>query len=150
MDFAILSIEGENTDNKYLNNANYTMFLPQYAYCVYCFYLTIKLFFTHHSSPCSRILHDYPRHPTIPTPNKVPNRHIYAEDYVIAARIEIFTYDSDSTPVAFTFSFYPSPTPLPPFLPNSSTQTISLLATNTHFQLLLPYRIGLPSITANL
>ena len=90
-------------------------------------------------------------------PLKFPNRDIFAQDYVIAAmatllnaHLEIYTYDTDSTPVAFTFSPYPSPTPLTPFLPNSTPHHISLLATNAHFQLLLPYRIDIPSITANL
>ena len=63
---------------------------------------------------------------------------------LLKTRIEIFTYDTDSPSL---------PLPLQPLLTISSPTpppTLSPFATNTHFQLLLSYRIGFPSITTYL
>ena len=95
---------------------------------------------------------------TLPSlcPIKFPNRDIYAQDYVISAMatllhttIHIYTYNIDHNPVKISFSPYPKPHHLDLSLP-TPTSHISILATNNHFQLLLPYKLDFPSITSNL
>ena len=94
---------------------------------------------------------------TLPSlrPADYPFRDTYAQDFNIAAMatllkttIKVFTTLPDSTPILYTF--YPYPTHLAePLLPHTPP-SISLWATQAHFQLLLNDSLSLPSLTSNL
>ena len=111
----------------------------------------------------SRILHDHNQSPESIALNVLPNlshpsnihRDIYASDCAIAAMatllrspITIFCVPHNDMPLKYSYLPYPHHTSnisTLPYLPN-----IILWQSHTHFQLLLPFQLQLPSITHNL
>ena len=106
----------------------------------------------HNQSPTSAAINILPNL----RPEQYPNRDVYASDLAISAmatilqtKISVYSFNPNDTLLLYEYKPYPLQRTAPR-ITTSRITPITLWASHSHFQLLLPHVIPLPSLTANL